>query len=111
AIGAGFDCLTPKGSEMRDEMNAQGFISDQAGGILAGISTGQDIYIDVAIKARSSLPKGAQTDDTFGQTTTVETLGRHDTCVAFRAVPVVEAMVALVLMDHVLRQRGQNGDI
>lgn len=109
AIGAGFDCVRLKGKEMRDEMTPDGFLSNTAGGILAGISTGQAIELDVAVKAPSSIRCPANTIDCFGAPTTIQTLGRHDTCLAFRAVPVVEAMISLVLMDHVLRQRGQNG--
>ena len=106
-VGAGFDCVTQKGTQHRDEMNADGFLSNEAGGILGGISTGQNIEIDIAFKPTSSLRLPGKTIDTAGKETEIITTGRHDPCVGIRAVPIVEAMLALVLTDHDLRHRGQ----
>ena len=108
SIGAGFDCVTQKGSEHRDEIDASGFLSNNAGGILGGISTGQDLMVDVAFKPTSSLRLEANTIDVTGKETTIVTTGRHDPCVGLRAVPIVEAMLALILMDHLMRHRAQN---
>jgi chorismate synthase len=110
-IGAGFAAVTQKGSEHGDEMTPAGFLSNHAGGILGGISTGQDIVVNVAIKPTSSIRLPRRSIDKGGRSTVVETHGRHDPCVGIRATPIVEAMLALVLMDHALRQRAQNADV
>lgn len=107
-IGAGFACVTQKGSEHRDAITPNGFVSNNAGGILGGISTGQDIVVQVAFKPTSSLRLPVASINTAGESVEVITTGRHDPCVALRATPIVEAMLALVLMDHVLRNRAQN---
>ena len=109
-IGAGFAAIIQKGSEHRDQMTPQGFLSNHAGGILGGISTGQDIVVSVAVKPTSSLRLPARTINVQGEAAEVSVHGRHDPCVGIRAVPIVEAMLALVLMDHALRQRAQNAD-
>ena len=109
-IGAGFSVVTQKGSEHRDEITAQGFLSNHAGGILGGISTGQNITASIAMKPTSSIIQPARSITIDGKDTEVSTKGRHDPCVGIRATPIAEAMVALVLMDHVLRDRGQNPD-
>jgi chorismate synthase len=109
-IGAGFAAVTQKGSEHGDEMVPEGFLSNNAGGILGGISTGQDIVVNIAIKPTSSIRLPRRSVDIHGQPVTVETHGRHDPCVGIRATPVAEAMLAIVLMDHALRHRGQNAD-
>lgn len=105
-IGDGFQVVGQRGSEHRDEMTPQGFLSNHAGGILAGISTGQSILASIAIKPTSSILKPGQSIDIEGQPVMVSTTGRHDPCVGIRAVPVAEAMVAIVLMDHCLRRFG-----
>ncbi len=110
-IGTGFASVTQKGTEHSDEMTPEGFLSNNAGGILGGISTGQDITVNVAIKPTSSIRLGRQTIDKQGNLAIVETHGRHDPCVGIRATPIVEAMLALVLMDHALRHRAQNADV
>ncbi|MBA4696517.1 MAG: chorismate synthase [Legionella sp.] len=110
-IGAGFSAVTQKGSEHRDEMTAQGFLSNHAGGILGGISTGQPIELNLALKPTSSIPKSGKTTTIGGIDTTIVTKGRHDPCVGIRAVPIAEAMMALVLMDQYLQHRGQCGEI
>jgi chorismate synthase len=110
-IGAGFAAVRQKGTEHRDEMHPDGFASNQAGGILGGISTGQDILASIALKPTSSIRLEGDTVDVDGRAAVVATHGRHDPCVGIRAVPIAEAMVALVLVDHLLRQRGQNGDV
>jgi chorismate synthase len=110
-IGAGFAAITQFGTEHRDEITPAGFLSNHAGGILGGISTGQTITASVAFKPTSSLPTPAQSIDTYGNPVEVITTGRHDPCVGIRATPIVEAMVAIVLLDHVLRHRGQNADV
>lgn len=110
-VGAGFAAVTQKGSEHRDEMTPEGFLGNNAGGILGGISTGQDILLAVAFKPTSSIRLPARTIDVHGKPATVEVHGRHDPCVGLRGVPVVEAMVAIVLMDHLLRHRAQNADV
>jgi len=110
-IGAGFACVTTNGSNFRDEILPQGFASNHAGGILAGISTGQDIVLRAAFKPAASIRIPARTIDLNSQATEIVTNGRHDPCVAIRAVPIVEAMTAIVLTDHLLRHRGQNGYI
>jgi len=107
-IGAGFHSVVQAGSEHRDQMNKSGFLSNNAGGILGGISTGQPIVVSMALKPTSSITKPGQTINTAGEEVTVVTKGRHDPCVGIRAVPIAEAMMALVLMDHYLRHRAQN---
>ena len=110
-IGAGFASVVQKGTEHGDEMTPQGFLSNNAGGVLGGISTGQDIVVNMAIKPTSSIRLPRQTVDLAGNPATVETHGRHDPCVGIRATPIAEAMLALVLMDHALRHRAQCGDV
>ncbi len=110
-IGAGFAAVEQKGTEHRDEMAPDGFLSNQAGGILGGISSGQAIRASVAFKPTSSLRIPARTVDRDGRPVEVVTTGRHDPCVGIRAVPIVEAMLAIVLADHLLRHRGQNRDV
>ena len=108
-IGAGFNCVDQLGTEHRDEITPDGFLSNHAGGILGGISSGQDVLVSVAFKPTSSLRIPCRSVDVEGNAVEVVTKGRHDPCVGIRATPIVEAMLALVLMDHVLRQRAQNG--
>ena len=110
-IGAGFDCVTQKGSEHGDELTPNGFLSNNAGGILGGISTGQDIVAHYAIKPTSSIRIERNSINKAGEAVKVSTEGRHDPCVGIRATPIAEAMVALVLIDHALRHRGQCGDV
>ncbi len=110
-IGAGFASVSQKGSEHSDEMTPDGFLSNNAGGILGGISTGQDIVVNIAIKPTSSIRLPRRTIDKRGQPVLVETHGRHDPCVGIRATPIAEAMLAIVLMDHALRHRAQNADV
>ena len=110
-VGAGFACVTQKGSEHGDEMTPDGFLSNQAGGVLGGISTGQHIEVSMAIKPTSSIRLPRRTIDRAGQSALVETHGRHDPCVGIRATPIAEAMLALVLIDHALRHRAQCGDV
>jgi len=110
-IGAGFASVTQKGTEHSDEMTPDGFLSNNAGGILGGISTGQDITVNVAIKPTSSIRLGRRSIDKNGAPVIVETHGRHDPCVGIRATPIVESMLALVLIDHALRHRAQNADV
>ncbi|MBI3053756.1 MAG: chorismate synthase [Betaproteobacteria bacterium] len=110
-IGAGFAAVGQKGTEHSDEMSPQGFLSNNAGGILGGISSGQDIVVNVAVKPTSSIRLPRRTIDKQGRATTIETHGRHDPCVGIRATPICEAMLALTLMDHALRHRAQNADI
>ncbi|SMN11267.1 Chorismate synthase [uncultured Candidatus Thioglobus sp.] len=110
-IGSGFDCVTEKGTEHRDEMTAKGFLSNRSGGILGGISSGQDILVSLALKPTSSIRLPGRTVDMHGTDAEIKTLGRHDPCVGIRATPIAEAMLALVLIDHALRQRGQNADV
>jgi chorismate synthase len=109
AIGDGFDVVRQRGTEHRDELTATGFASNHAGGVLGGISSGQDIVARIALKPTSSLTTPGRTIDVHGNETTVVTKGRHDPCVGIRATPIGEAMVALVLMDHALRHRAQVG--
>lgn len=106
-IGSGFHAVTQLGSQQRDEMTAQGFLSNHAGGILGGISTGQDIEVSIALKPTSSIITPGKTVTTQGEEVMVVTKGRHDPCVGIRAVPIAEAMMALVLMDHYLRHKAQ----
>ena len=110
-IGSGFASVRQKGSEHRDEMSPQGFLSNHAGGILGGISTGQDIVVSLGIKPASSIRLGGRTVDLKGGAAEVSVHGRHDPVVGIRAVPIAEAMLALTLMDHALRHRGQNADV
>ncbi len=110
-IGAGFAAVEQKGSVHRDELTPAGFLSNNAGGILGGISSGQDIIASMALKPTSSIRVPGRTVNTRGEAVEVSTTGRHDPCVGIRAVPIAEAMVALVLMDHVLRHRAQNMDV
>ncbi len=107
-IGAGFASVMQKGTEHRDEITPTGFLSNNAGGILGGISTGQDVLVSIALKPTSSIRLPGKTVDVTGQATEIETTGRHDPCVGIRATPIAEAMLAIVLMDHALRHRGQN---
>ena len=109
-IGVGFGCVEQTGSEHRDEISAHGFLSNNAGGVLGGISSGQNIEVDVAFKPTSSIRVPGRTIDVDGGEREISTTGRHDPCVALRAAPIVEAMLAMVLMDHWLRQRAQNAD-
>jgi chorismate synthase len=106
-IGAGFDSITQKGSEHRDVQTQDGFLSNNAGGILGGISSGQDIIAHIALKPTSSLRLPVQSLDKKGKMSEVITQGRHDPCVGIRATPIAEAMVALTLMDHLLRHKAQ----
>ncbi|HVL36470.1 MAG TPA: chorismate synthase [Burkholderiales bacterium] len=110
-IGAGFAAVTQKGSEHGDEMTPQGFLSNNNGGVLGGISTGQDITVSIALKPTSSIRLPRRSIDVNGQPVTVATTGRHDPCVGLRATPIAEAMLACVLMDHALRHRAQCGDV
>ena len=103
--------MTQRGSEHRDELTPKGFKSNHAGGILGGISTGQDLIANIALKPTSSITVPGETINLDGETVDVVTKGRHDPCVGIRAVPIVEAMAAIVLMDHLLRHRGQNADV
>ncbi len=110
-VGAGFASIAQKGSEHGDEMTPQGFLSNNAGGVLGGISTGQDIVVNMAIKPTSSIRLPRRSVNLAGGPAMVETHGRHDPCVGIRATPIAEAMLALVLADHALRQRAQCGDV
>lgn len=110
-IGAGFASIAQRGSVHGDEMTPQGFRSNHAGGILGGISTGQEIVVNMAIKPTSSIAQPRQSIDRQGQAIEVATHGRHDPCVGIRATPIAEAMLALVLMDHALRHRAQCADV
>jgi len=110
-FGAGFGAVTQRGSEHRDEIGADGFTKNDAGGTLGGISSGQDLVASIALKPTSSITKPGKTIDTNGKETEIVTKGRHDPCVGLRATPIAEAMVALVLMDHYLRHRAQNIDV
>jgi chorismate synthase len=110
-IGDGFGVVAQRGSEHGDELSPEGFRSNHAGGVLGGISTGQDLRVSLAIKPTSSIRLPKASIDRAGQPTTVETFGRHDPCVGIRAAPIAEAMLALVLIDHALRHRAQCGDV
>ena len=110
-IGAGFACVAQKGTEHRDELTPEGFLSNHAGGILGGISTGQDITASIAIKPTSSIRLPGRSINLAGEPIEVVTHGRHDPCVGIRATPIAEAMLAIVLMDHALRHRAQCGDV
>ena len=110
-IGAGFASIRQRGSEHRDERDKSGFLSNNAGGVLGGISSGQEIVASIALKPTSSITRPGRSLDVHGEEVDVVTTGRHDPCVGIRAVPIAEAMVALVLMDHLLRDRGQNAGV
>ena len=110
-IGAGFAAVTQKGSQHRDELTPQGFLSNNAGGILGGISTGQDVIVNIAVKPASSIRLTGRTIDVQGHAAEISVHGRHDPCVGIRATPIAEAMLALTLIDHALRQRAQNADV
>lgn len=110
-IGDGFAVVEQKGSEHRDELTPNGFKSNRSGGVLGGISSGQDLVVHMALKPTSSISISGDTIDIEGNPTEIITKGRHDPCVGIRAVPIAEAMLALVIMDHLLRQRGQNADV
>ncbi|HDP90428.1 MAG TPA: chorismate synthase [Thioalkalivibrio sp.] len=110
-IGAGFACVEQKGTEHRDEITMDGFLSNHAGGVLGGISSGQDIAVSIALKPTSSMRLPGRSVDLDGNPAEVITTGRHDPCVGIRATPIAEAMLAIVLMDHMLRHRAQNADV
>jgi chorismate synthase len=110
-IGKGFDLIASKGSDSRDEMSPEGYLSNNSGGISGGISTGQDINLSIALKPTSSINKEGKTIDTSGESQEIQVKGRHDPCVGVRATPIAEAMTALVVMDHFLRNRAQNADV
>jgi len=110
-IGAGFGSVSQRGSEHGDELTPAGFVSNHSGGVLGGISTGQDVVVNIALKPTSSIRLPRRSIDKSGQPTIVETTGRHDPCVGIRATPIAEAMLGLVLMDHALRHRAQNADV
>ncbi len=110
-IGAGFGSVSQRGSSHGDALSPQGFLSNNAGGVLGGISSGQDLEVSIAIKPTSSILKPRSSIDTAGQPTEVVTKGRHDPCVGIRATPIAEAMLALVIMEHALRHRAQCGDV
>lgn len=110
-IGSGFDSITQKGTEHRDEMVPEGFLSNNAGGVLGGISSGQDLIAHIALKPTSSLHIPGRGVDVHGDPVEIVTKGRHDPCVGIRATPIAEAMMALVLIDHVMRHRGQNSEV
>ena len=110
-IGAGFASVSQRGSVHSDEMTPQGFATNHAGGVLGGISTGQEIRVNIALKPTSSIPQQRRSIDSSGNAVTMQTTGRHDPCVGVRATPIAEAMLALVLMDHALRHRAQNADV
>ncbi len=110
-IGAGFAAVEQKGSEHGDEMTPEGFVSNNNGGVLGGISTGQDVTVSIALKPTSSIRLPRRTIDTRGKATSIETTGRHNPCVGIRATPIAEAMLACVLIDHALRHRAQCADV
>ncbi len=110
-IGAGFKAVEQRGSEHRDELTPAGFKSNHAGGVLGGISSGQEIIVSIALKPTSSITVPGATIDVDGEPAEIATTGRHDPCVGFRATPIAEAMMAIVLMDHYLRNRAQCGDV
>ena len=109
-LGAGFASVIQQGSEHRDEMHPDGFLSNNSGGVLGGISSGQDIVVSIALKPTSSIQVPGRSIDIHGEPVEVVTTGRHDPCVGIRAVPIAEAMLALVLMDHLLRHRSLDTD-
>ena len=110
-VGRGFSLVSAKGSEVRDEMSSVGYLSNNSGGISGGISTGQEINISIALKPTSSITKEGQTVNASGESKKIQVKGRHDPCVGVRATPIAEAMAALVIMDHFLRNRAQNADV
>jgi len=110
-IGAGFGSVAQRGSVHGDELTPNGFVGNHAGGVLGGISTGQDITVSIAIKPTSSIRTPRRSIDKEGEPAVVETFGRHDPCVGIRATPIAESLLALVLIDHALRHRAQNGDV
>jgi len=110
-IGDGFACVAQKGTEHRDEMTPDGFLSNHAGGVLGGISSGQDIIAHIALKPTSSMRLPGRSIDVHGNPIEVVTKGRHDPCVGIRATPIAEAMMALTLVDHLLRHRAQNANV
>ena len=110
-IGAGFAVIEQRGSEHRDAMTPDGFVGNNAGGVLGGISSGQPLVASIALKPTSSIRIPGDSINVSGEAAEVVTTGRHDPCVGIRAVPIAEAMVALVLMDHYLRHRAQNADV
>lgn len=110
-IGAGFESVSQLGTQHSDEMSPDGFLSNHAGGVLGGISTGQDVLVSMAIKPTSSTRLDRRTIDKAGDSVVINTHGRHDPCVGIRATPIAESMLAIVLMDHALRHRAQNGDV
>jgi chorismate synthase len=110
-LGAGFRAVAQRGSEHRDEIGPDGFNKNDAGGTLGGISSGQDLLASIALKPTSSISVPGKTIDKSGKQTEIVTTGRHDPCVGLRATPIAEAMIALVLMDHYLRNRAQNADV
>jgi len=109
SIGDGFACISQRGSEHGDELTPDGFVTNHAGGVLGGISTGQAITVSLAIKPTSSIRVERRSINRAGEPVTVQTLGRHDPCVGIRATPIAEALLALVLIDHALRHRAQCG--
>ena len=109
--GAGVACVAQRGTEHRDELTPEGFLSNNAGGILGGISSGQPIIAHLALKPTSSITTPGRSIDVDGNPVDVITKGRHDPCVGIRATPIAEAMMAIVLMDHLLRHRAQNSDV
>jgi len=110
-IGAGFESVMQRGTEHSDELTSKGFATNHAGGILGGISTGQALHVNIALKPTSSIPQERRSINQNGQDLTMQTTGRHDPCVGVRATPIAEAMLALILMDHALRHRAQNADV
>ena len=110
-IGAGFASVSQLGTQHSDEMSPEGFLSNHAGGVLGGISTGQDVLVSMAIKPTSSTRLDRRSIDKAGDSVVINTHGRHDPCVGIRATPIAESMLAIVLMDHALRHRAQNGDV
>ena len=110
-IGAGFGSVTQRGTTHGDSLSPEGFKSNNAGGVLGGISTGQDLEVSIAIKPTSSIRSPRESIDMQGNPSVVETFGRHDPCVGIRATPIAEAMLALVVIEHALRQRAQNADV
>jgi len=110
-VGAGFESVSQKGTQHRDEMTLKGFVGNNAGGTLGGISSGQDVVVSTAFKPTSSITTPGRSVNMSGKAVEIVTKGRHDPCVGIRAVPIVEAMLALVLMDHALRHRAQNADV
>jgi chorismate synthase len=110
-IGAGFGSIELKGTQNRDEITPDGFLSNHAGGTLGGITSGQDVLVSIALKPTSSIHLPGRSVDINGKAVEIRTKGRHDPCVGIRATPIAEAMLAIVLMDHFLRNRAQNADV